>query len=214
MANRPFKPGAMIPCGPADPPVNVLGQSMVLYRSAEGVSFSAPYDLRVFSVLGSGAYGTVVAAEKVVTPPSEGSRSETSEQEDLSAVVAVKKFLNPLSHVVYAKRTLREIRFLRHLRHENIIELESIYVSGASQHDFGDIYVVTDVMDTDLGYIIRSGQPITLAHIKFFLYQILRAVKYIHSAGIIHRDIKPKNILVSKTCDLKICDFGLARLTQ
>lgn len=49
-------------------------------------------------------------------------------------MVAVKKFLNPLSHVVYAKRTLREIRFLRHLRHENIIELESIYVSGASNN--------------------------------------------------------------------------------
>ncbi|KAF4651148.1 hypothetical protein FOZ61_010744 [Perkinsus olseni] len=178
---------------------------------SEGISFSAPYDLRVFSVLGSGAYGTVVAAEKV-TP--ESSKSDKKNEEDVSAVVAVKKFSNPLSHVVYAKRTLREIRFLRHLRHENIIELESIYVSGESQKDFGDIYVVTDVMDTDLGYIIRSGQPVTLAHIKFFLYQILRAVKYIHSAGIIHRDIKPKNILVSKTCDLKICDFGLARLAE
>lgn len=54
---------------------------IALFHISEGVSFSAPYDLRVFSVLGSGAYGTVVAAEKVVTPPSEGSRSETSEQE-------------------------------------------------------------------------------------------------------------------------------------
>ncbi|KAF4684288.1 hypothetical protein FOZ62_012594, partial [Perkinsus olseni] len=93
----------------------------------------------------AGAYGTVVAAEKV-TP--ESSKSDKENEEDVSAVVAVKKFSNPLSHVVYAKRTLREIRFLRHLRHENIIELESIYVSGESQKDFGDIYVVTDVMDT------------------------------------------------------------------
>ncbi len=75
-------------------------------------------------------------------------------------------------------------------------------------------YLITDVMDTDLSYIIRSGQPITPSHVKFFLYQVLRGVKYIHSVGIVHRDIKPKNLLVSKTCDLKICDFGLARLDK
>ncbi len=75
-------------------------------------------------------------------------------------------------------------------------------------------YLITDVMDTDLSYIIRSGQPITPSHVKFFLYQTLRGLKYIHSVGIVHRDIKPKNLLISKTCDLKICDFGLARLDK
>ena len=43
------------------------------------------------------------------------------------------------------------------------------------------------------------------------MYQILRGLKYIHTSGIIHRDLKPRNLLVNSNCDLKICDFGLAR---
>ena len=66
-------------------------------------------------------------------------------------------------------------------------------------------------METDLTTIIRSKQALSDDHIQLFLYQILRGLKYIHSAGIIHRDLKPRNILVNSNCDLKICDFGLAR---
>lgn len=66
-------------------------------------------------------------------------------------------------------------------------------------------------METDLHRIIYSKQPLTLEHIQYFIYQILRGLKYIHSANVIHRDLKPSNILVNGNCDLKICDFGLAR---
>ena len=55
---------------------------------------------------------------------------------------------------------------------------------------------------------------LTQDHVKLFLYQILRGVKYLHSAGIIHRDIKPGNLLVNSNCLLKICDFGLARVFE
>ncbi|KAF4652517.1 hypothetical protein FOL46_009695 [Perkinsus olseni] len=109
--------------------VEVGGLVRVFTPGVTGPPNSGLSWLKFKAVLGSGAYGTVVAAEKV-TP--ESSKSDKKNEEDVSAVVAVKKFSNPLSHVVYAKRTLREIRFLRHLRHENIIELESIYVSGES----------------------------------------------------------------------------------
>jgi serine/threonine protein kinase len=66
-------------------------------------------------------------------------------------------------------------------------------------------------METDLHRIIYSRQPLTIDHVQYFVYQILRGMKYIHSANVIHRDLKPSNLLVNANCDLKICDFGLAR---
>ncbi len=80
-----------------------------------------------------------------------------------------------------------------------------------SREEFDDIFVVSDLMETDLGAILKSQQEISDDHIQFFLYQILRGLKFIHSAGILHRDLKPRNLLVNSNCDLKICDFGLAR---
>lgn len=49
---------------------------------------------------------------------------------------------------------------------------------------------------------------------QYFLYQILRGLKYIHTASVLHRDLKPSNLLLNANCDLKICDFGLARTTS
>ena len=74
-----------------------------------------------------------------------------------------------------------------------------------------EIYVISELMETDLAQIIKSSQSLTDDHIQFFLYQILRGLKYLHSCGILHRDLKPRNLLVNSNCDLKICDFGLAR---
>ena len=71
--------------------------------------------------------------------------------------------------------------------------------------------MITELMQSDLHKIIVSPQHLSQDHIKVFLYQILRGVKYLHSAKIIHRDIKPGNLLVNSNCVLKLCDFGLAR---
>ncbi|KAG6681682.1 hypothetical protein I3842_13G104200 [Carya illinoinensis] len=70
-----------------------------------------------------------------------------------------------------------------------------------------------ELMDTDLHQIIRSNQRLSEEHCQYFLYQLLRGLKYIHSANVIHRDLKPSNLLLNANCDLKICDFGLARPT-
>ncbi len=59
-----------------------------------------------------------------------------------------------------------------------------------------------------------SPQYLTTAHIRTFLYQMLKGLQYLHSVSVIHRDLKPANILLNEDCSLKICDFGLARIVD
>ena len=85
-------------------------------------------------------------------------------------------------------------------------------IDGMSLYTHPDIsWHTTELMECDLAAIIRSGQPLTDAHFQSFIYQILCGLKYIHSANVLHRDLKPGNLLVNADCELKICDFGLAR---
>ncbi|KAL7341184.1 mitogen-activated protein kinase HOG1 [Rhodotorula toruloides] len=102
------------------------------------------------------------------------------------------------------ERTYRELKLLKHIQHENIISLSDIFISPLE-----DIYFVTELLGTDLHRLLTS-RPLEKQFIQYFLYQIL----YVHSAGVVHRDLKPSNILVNENCDLKICDFGLARLAD
>ena len=70
-----------------------------------------------------------------------------------------------------------------------------------------------ELMDTDLHKLIQSPQELTAEHHRHFLYQLLQGLKFMHDNGVLHRDLKPANLLLSKTCDLKITDFGLARMS-
>ncbi|KAK1589159.1 hypothetical protein Q3G72_031084 [Acer saccharum] len=147
--------------------------------------------------IGRGAYGIVCSVLN----------SETNE------MVAVKKIANAFDNQMDAKRTLREIKLLRHLDHENVIAIRDV-IPPPLRREFSDVYIATELMDTDLHQIIRSNQSLSEEHCQYFLYQILRGLKYIHSANVIHRDLKPSNLLLNANCDLKICDFGLARPTS
>jgi len=146
--------------------------------------------------IGRGAYGIVCSVMN----------SETNE------MVAMKKIANAFDNHMDAKRTLREIKLLRHFDHENVVALRDV-VPPPLRREFTDVYIATELMDTDLHQIIRSNQSLSEEHCQYFLYQILRGLKFIHSANVIHRDLKPSNLLLNSNCDLKICDFGLARPT-
>jgi len=76
---------------------------------------------------------------------------------------------------------------------------------------YDGLYCFQELADYDLARVIHSSVQFSEFHIQNFLYQILCGLKYIHSAEVIHRDLKPGNILVTIQGDLKICDFGLAR---
>jgi serine/threonine protein kinase len=76
---------------------------------------------------------------------------------------------------------------------------------------FSDVYLIMELMDTDLNQVIKSKQTLLREHVIYFLYQTLSGLKHIHDCGILHRDLKPSNLLVNANCDLKICDFGLSR---
>ena len=127
--------------------------------------------------------------------------------------VAIKKISDVLHDLIDAKRLLREIQIGRHLAgQENIISTVDVMVTRRSPDDEDDLYIVTDLFPTDLHRVVHSKNvPLGGDHVKFFLWQLLCATKYMHSAGVVHRDIKPSNILVNSECDLRVCDFGLAR---
>jgi len=174
-------------------PFQSLGLDMSSY-AVQGTTFEAPRRYTILEPVGQGAYGVVCSAQ---------------DQENGESV-AIKKIENAVEHLTFAKRTLRELRILRYLHHENLMDIRNVFFPG-DKDKFDDIYVVSELMETDLGSILKSSQGLTDDHCQFFLYQVLRGLKYLHSAGVIHRDLKPRNLLVNCNCDLKICDYGLAR---
>ncbi|KAH9706237.1 mitogen-activated protein kinase 20 [Citrus sinensis] len=150
---------------------------------------------KIQEVIGKGSYGVVCSAID----------THTGEK------VAIKKIHDIFEHISDAARILREIKLLRLLRHPDIVEIKHIMLPP-SRRDFKDIYVVFELMESDLHQVIKANDDLTREHYQFFLYQLLRALKYIHTANVYHRDLKPKNILANANCKLKICDFGLARV--
>jgi mitogen-activated protein kinase 15 len=73
-----------------------------------------------------------------------------------------------------------------------------------------DLYLVFDLMECDLHFVIHEKR-LTEQHRKYITYQLLKALKYLHSAQLVHRDLKPSNLLINGSCLLKVCDFGLVR---
>ncbi|XP_068572818.1 mitogen-activated protein kinase 12b isoform X2 [Cebidichthys violaceus] len=124
--------------------------------------------------------------------------------------VAIKKLHRPFQSKLFAKRAYRELRLLKHMKHENVIGLLDVFTAEIALDRLRDFYLVMPFMGTDLGKLMKL-ERLSEDRVQFLIYQMLRGLKYIHSAGIIHRDLKPGNLAINPDCELKILDFGLAR---
>ena len=156
------------------------------------ISFNVSDHYQILEVVGEGAYGVVCLA---IHKP-------TNQKE------AIKK-IEPFERSMLCLRTLRELKLLKHFSHENIISVLAIQVP-LNYESFREIYFIQELMETDLHRVIRT-QKLSDDHVQYFIYQTLRALKAMHAANVLHRDLKPSNLLLNSNCDLKICDFGLAR---
>ncbi|GFH31910.1 mitogen-activated protein kinase [Haematococcus lacustris] len=141
--------------------------------------------------LGKGAYGVVWKAVDRKT-------RET---------VALKKIFDAFQNATDAQRTFREVMFLQELnQHENIIRLVNVLKAENDK----DLYLIFEYMETDLHAVIRA-QILEDVHKQYIMYQLFKALLYMHTGELLHRDIKPSNLLLNSDCQVKLADFGLAR---
>ena len=141
--------------------------------------------------LGKGAYGIVWKAYDKKT-------KET---------VALKKIFDAFQNATDAQRTYREVVFLSQMgNHENIVMLHHVFRADNDR----DLYLVFEYMETDLHAVIRAN-ILEEIHKQYIIYQSFKALMYMHSAQLVHRDMKPSNLLLNSECLMKVADFGLAR---
>ena len=145
-------------------------------------------------VLGSGSYGQVVQARNKET----------------NKIVAIKRVMGLFEDLIDTKRILREITLLRFMKNQFIVELQDI-IYDQDDANFDTIFLIFECLPSDLKKIIKSNIHLTILDVKVLVYHILCGLKYIHSCAVLHRDLKPGNILLDDNYQIKICDFGLAR---
>ncbi|XP_008689829.1 cyclin-dependent kinase-like 3 isoform X2 [Ursus maritimus] len=139
--------------------------------------------------VGEGSYGTVMKCK----------------HKDTGQIVAIKIFYEKPEKSIN-KIATREIKFLKQFRHENLVNLIEVFRQKKK------IHLVFEFVDhTVLDELQHYCHGLESKRLRRYLFQILRAIEYLHNNNIIHRDIKPENILVSQSGITKLCDFGFAR---
>jgi len=140
--------------------------------------------------IGQGTYGIVYKATDVKT----------------KKFVALKKIRLESETEVVPSTAIREISLLKDLNHHSIVQLFDVIVSDAS------LYMVFEYLDMDLKKLLEKGQNcFTPQLVKSYMYQMLDAIAFCHIHRILHRDLKPQNLLVDSEGHIKLADFGLAR---
>lgn len=151
-------------------------------------------DYEPIKLLGRGSYGAVCSAVHKPT----------------GTKVAIKKMDGVFEDEIDCKRILREVDLLRKLKHPYVIEIFDM-LEPEDHSNFDTIYIVLRLSESDLKKVIKSAIHLQIKHISTVVYNLLCALKYLHSANVIHRDLKPANVLINEDCSVQICDFGLSR---
>lgn len=143
----------------------------------------------VLGIVGEGAYGIVYKCLNKET----------------NKYVAVKKFKE--THDKLVQKTMkRELAMLQLLRHENVVEFQESFVSK------GNFFLVFEYVEKNLLEVLEeSPHGLSPKLIRSLVYQMCKAVSYLHKNNMIHRDVKPENLLIDENFNLKLCDFGFAR---
>ncbi|KAF8516020.1 Pkinase-domain-containing protein [Hysterangium stoloniferum] len=143
--------------------------------------------------VGEGTYGVVYKARDIST----------------NQIVALKKIRLEAEDEGVPSTAIREISLLKELKDDNVVKLLDIV------HADQKLYLVFEFLDMDLKRFMESGNargdPISLDTVKKFTYQLTSGLNYCHAHRILHRDLKPQNLLIDKHLNLKLADFGLAR---
>jgi hypothetical protein len=163
-------------------PIPVSQTSLRLPKATEPFEF--------LGLVGQGAYGKVFKARERTT----------------GALVALKKIKSEHAQDGFPVTGLREVKLLQSLKHDNVVTLREMISRK------GDIFLKFEYVPHDLVGLLKQ-QHITLehAHIKSLMHQLLQGLAYIHFKGVLHRDLKAANLLVTANGTLKLADFGLAR---
>ncbi|XP_060071792.1 cyclin-dependent kinase-like 4 [Ylistrum balloti] len=141
-------------------------------------------------LVGEGSYGMVLKCR----------HKETGQ------LVAIKKFLESEDDKMVKKIALREVRMLKQLRHDHLVNLIEVFRRKKR------LYLVFEFVDhTVLDELEKCPNGLDENTVRRILWQVLKGIEFCHLHNIIHRDIKPENILVSKSGIVKLCDFGFAR---
>ncbi|KAL7718606.1 Protein kinase domain-containing protein [Entamoeba marina] len=168
---------------------------LTLFGEQEGIVLeSKKQRYHVIKTIGWGTFGIVIGV--------------TDEKQNIYAV----------KRVIQEKRYKnRELQIVEKLKHPNVIEVKDFFYTTLPDNDDQILNLVMDCLPCNLSQILHEYSteqlPMPLRHIRLYTYQLSRALSYIHSQGICHRDVKPQNILIDPDhLLLKLCDFGTAKI--
>lgn len=171
---------------------------------AKRVPFDAPYDVTLSHICGRGTFGVVCAGWIRGSSTNSANAAHAAEDENVFTNVAIKKIDRPVEREDYAN-ILREIRTMRMFKHPNLLSLLDVYSAPTG------IYLVMPFSPRDLKAVLLGTQALSEGHFRYWMAQLLDGLVAMHAAHVVHRDLKPNNLLLDADNTLKICDFGLTR---